>query len=218
MSKSIIIIGSSGLIGNELLKQALEHKEIENVTILVRKSLGLKSNKLTEIITNFQDLDRYKSLISGDGIFCCLGTTRKKTPDKSIYTSIDLGLTLKIALLAQQQEVKQIHLISAVGANPNSSIFYNRLKGQIENAIINLDFPNTYIYRPSLLIGSRQELRIGELMAQKLAPIFDFFLFGKLKKYHSIGAHIIANSMLRNFFKTESKLEILEYNKIKSIF
>lgn len=217
MSKSITILGASGLIGNEILKLALENKEIEHVTILVRKSLNVNHPKLTEIITDFKNLKDFESKIIGDALICCLGTTRKKSPNLDEYKAIDYGLTINIAQLAQKQNVQQVHLISAIGADPNSKIFYNRLKGETEQALIKMDFPQTFIYRPSLLIGKRNEFRFGELIAQKLAPLFDFFLIGSLKKYHSISSTIIATAVIKRISSECPKIEIMEYKEIQKL-
>jgi uncharacterized protein YbjT (DUF2867 family) len=183
----------------------------------VRKSINLKHNKLTEVITDFKNLSEINSNVMGDALICCLGTTRKKTPNLQEYKNIDFGLTVEIAKIAKENDVQQIHLISAIGAHPNSKIFYNRLKGETEEAVINLQFPETIIYRPSLLIGKRNEFRFGELIAQKLAPIFDFFLIGSLKKYHSISANSIAKSVLNRIFTEGKKVEVKEFNEIRSL-
>ena len=217
MPKTITILGASGLVGKKVLGLALENNEIEHITILVRKSLDLIHPKLTEVITNFKNLTDLESSIKGDAIVCCLGTTRKKTPNLEDYKNIDYGLTLGIAKIAKALNIQQVHLISAIGADPNSKIFYNRLKGETEEAVINLQFPETIIYRPSLLIGKRDEFRFGELIGQKLAPIFDFFLIGSLKKYHSISADSIAKSVLNRIFTEGKKVEVKEYNEIQSL-
>jgi uncharacterized protein YbjT (DUF2867 family) len=215
MLKSIIILGASGLIGNEVLKLALENNEIEHITILVRNSLHLNHPKLIEVITDFKNLEDLETKIKCDALICCLGTTRKKTPNLEEYKAIDFGLTINIAQLAQKQNVQQVHLISAIGADPNSKIFYNKLKGETEQALIKIDFPQTIIYQPSLLIGKRKEFRFGELIAQKLAPIFDVFLIGTLKKYHSIPANTIAKAVLNRILSEGEKTEIMEYNEIQ---
>lgn len=213
----ICIIGASGLIGNQVLKDSLENSKIEHVTILVRKSLNLKHEKLNEVITHFKYLNEIASRIIGDALICCLGTTRKKTPNLQEYKNIDFELTVGIAKIAKANNFQQIHLISAIGANPKSKIFYNRLKGETEQAIINLQFPQTIIYRPSLLIGKRTEFRFGELLAQKLAPLFDILLIGSLKKYHSISAHIISKALINRVLLDGERVEIYEYNQIQSL-
>jgi len=215
MSKTISIIGASGLIGNEVLRLAMENKEIERVTIFVRKSLHLNNPKLIEEITDFKNLNNLEKKINGDALICCLGTTRKKTPNLEEYKMIDFNLTINLAQIAKKQNIEQVHLISAIGANPKSKIFYNRLKGETEEALINIEFPQTFIYRPSLLIGKRNEYRFGELLAQKLSPIFDVLLFGSLKKYHSISASDIAKTIVNRVLHKGQKVEVLEYNEIQ---
>ena len=217
MTKSIIILGASGLIGQAVLNQALENSQIEHVKILVRKSLLLKHPKLTEVITNFKNLNDLEMLVNGDALICCLGTTRKKTPNLQEYKAIDFGLTINIAQLAKKHNVQQVHLISAIGADSKSNIFYNRLKGETEQALINIDFPQTIIYRPSLLIGKRNEFRFGELVAQKLAPIFDFFLIGEMKKYHSVSARDVAKAIICKILMKVQEIEIIQYREIQSI-
>jgi uncharacterized protein YbjT (DUF2867 family) len=217
MTKSIIILGASGLIGQAVLNQALENSQIEHVKILVRKSLLLKHPKLTEVITDFKNLNDLEMLVNGDALICCLGTTRKKTPNLQEYKAIDFGLTINIAQLAKKHNVQQVHLISAIGADSKSNIFYNRLKGETEQALINIDFPQTIIYRPSLLIGKRNEFRFGELVAQKLAPIFDFFLIGEMKKYHSVSARDVAKTIICKILMKVQKIEIIQYREIQSI-
>ena len=215
MPSSIIIIGASGLIGKQVLRQSLENPEIRHVIILVRKPFNLKHPKLNEIITDFKDLTELESSIKGAALICCLGTTRKKSPNLKDYKKIDFDLTVNLARIAKQQNVEQIHLISAVGADSESKIFYNRLKGEIEEAIIKLDFSRTFIYRPSLLIGKRNEFRFGELIAQKLMPIIDILLVGSLKKYHSIPANEIAKAVIKSIFIKGQKVQILEFKELQ---
>jgi uncharacterized protein YbjT (DUF2867 family) len=215
MSKTITIIGASGLLGNEVLRLAMENKEIERVTIFVRKSLHLNNPKLIEEITDFKNLNNLETKINGDALICCLGTTRKKTPNLEEYKMIDFNLTINLAQIAKKQNIEQVHLISAIGADSKSKIFYNRLKGETEEALINIGFPQTIIYRPSLLIGKRNEYRFGELLAQKLSPIFDLLLIGSLKKYHSISASDIAKTIVNRVLRKGQKVEVLEYNEIQ---
>ena len=216
MKKSIILLGASGLIGNEVLRICLENKDIDSIKIFVRKSLGLQNSKLKEILTDFKDIDILKEEIQGTTLICCLGTTRKKTPNLEDYRNIDYGITLKVAAIAKQHGISEVHLISAVGADSKSRIFYNRLKGETERDLLNLNFEKTAIYRPSLLIGERKEFRFGEKIAQKLAPIFDFFL-SRTNKYRSISYQKVAQALVKNIFKEKNKSEILEYSKMQSL-
>lgn len=217
MQKSVLLIGANGLIGSEVLKECLINKSIDTVKILVRKSTGISNPKIKEIITDFFDLQLLNKEISADALILCIGTTRKKTPNLEEYRKIDYGISLEIARIAKQNGVTEIHLISAVGANSKSAIFYNRLKGEIERDLIALEFNTTCIYRPSLLIGKRKEFRLGESIAQKLSPIFDLLFFGSAKKFHSIHSKDVARAVTANLLIDKKRLEILEFSEMKSL-
>ena len=214
MQKNILLIGASGLIGSELVQLLLRDYKIKTVKVFVRKSLAITDQKLREILVDFEDLEDFKHEFQGDALFCCIGTTRKKTPDLEAYKAIDYGIVLAAATLARSNQVPQVHLVSAIGANISSNIFYNRLKGEIEKDVLKLDFPTTVIYQPAMLIGKRNESRPAEFIAQKLMPFFDVFLLGKAQKYHSIKANKVAESMLDNLHKPQKEAAILRYSEM----
>jgi len=210
-SKKSIVIGASGLVGNQLVQQLLKDDSFKKVTVFVRQKLTISDEKLNQIILNFNDLEKFAKEFDCSVIFLCLGTTRKKTPDLEEYRSIDYGITLRAAKLAKAAGVEEVHLISAIGADVKSSIFYSKLKGEIEEELIKIGFSSTYIYQPSMLIGSRKESRPAEYLFQKLMPFFDLFLVGKLKKYHSVSKENLANAMLKQHSKAQKGVWILTY-------
>jgi uncharacterized protein YbjT (DUF2867 family) len=214
MQKNVLLIGASGLIGSELVHLLQRDDKIKSVKVFVRKTLAIKDQKLREILVDFEDLEDFKHEFQGDALFCCIGTTRKKTPDLAAYKAIDYGIVLAAATLAKKNQVPQVHLVSAIGANISSKIFYNRLKGEIEKDVLKLDFPTIVIYQPAMLIGKRSESRPAEFIAQKLMPFFDVFLLGKTRKYHSIKAKKVAESMLDNLHKPKEGATVLEYQKM----
>jgi len=214
MQKNVLLIGASGLIGSELVQLLLRDDKIKTVKVFVRKSLAIKDQKLRQLLVNFEHLEDFKHEFQGDALFCCIGTTRKKTPDLAAYKAIDYGIILAAATLARSNQVPQVHLVSAIGAAVSSKIFYNRLKGEIEKDVIRLDFPTTLIYQPAMLIGKRNESRPAEFIAQKLMPFFDVFLLGKARKYHSIEAKKVAESMLDNLHKPQKGAIVLQYQKM----
>ena len=214
MQKNVLIIGASGLIGSELVQLLLRDDKIKSVKVFVRKTLAITDQKLREILVDFEHLEDFKDEFQGDSLFCCIGTTRKQTPDLAAYQAIDYGIVLAAANLAKSNQVPQLHLVSAIGADTSSKIFYNRLKGEIEKDLLELDFPNTVIYQPSMLIGKRSESRPAEFIAQKLMPFFDVFLLGKAQKYHSIEAKKVAESMLDNLHKPKDGATILRYSEM----
>jgi uncharacterized protein YbjT (DUF2867 family) len=216
MQKNVLLIGASGLIGSELLQLLLRDDKIKTVKAFVRKPLDIKDQKLREILVNFEHLEDFKDEFQGDSLFCCIGTTRKQTPDLAAYKAIDYGIVLSAANLARSNQVPQVHLVSAIGADASSKIFYNRLKGEIEKDIIRLNFPSAFIYQPAMLIGKRLELRPFEFISQLIMPVFDLFLFGTSKKYHSIKAIQVAKSMVTNFSTTKKGVTILQYKEMIS--
>ena len=216
MQKNVLLIGASGLIGSELVQLLLRDDKIKSVKVFVRKTLAITDQKLREILVDFEHLEDFKHEFQGDALFCCIGTTRKKTPDLAAYKAIDYGIVLSAANLARSNQVPQVHLVSAIGAAVSSKIFYNRLKGEIEKDVLKLDFPTTVIYQPAMLIGKRSESRPAEFIAQKLMPFFDVFLLGKAQKYHSIEAKKVAESMLDNLHKPKEGATILRYSEMIS--
>ena len=214
MQKNVLIIGASGLIGSELLQLLLRDDKIKSVKAFVRNPLDIKDQKLIEILVDFERLEDFKDEFQGDSLFCCIGTTRKKTPDLAAYKAIDYGIVLAAANLARSNQVPQVHLVSAIGAAVSSKIFYNRLKGEIEKDLLELDFASTFIYQPAMLIGKRSESRPAECIAQKLMPFFDLFLLGKAQKYHSIEAKKVAESILDNLHNPKQGAAILTYEKM----
>ncbi|NBR12987.1 MAG: NAD-dependent epimerase/dehydratase family protein [Flavobacteriales bacterium] len=215
MKKEAIVIGASGLIGNQLVRLLLQENDISKVKIFVRKSIGITDKKLEEIIVDFKELEHFKDKFQADALFLCIGTTRKKTPNLEDYKAIDFGINIRSAELAKANNVPKVHLISSVGADSKASNFYLKLKGEIEEALINLKFESTCIYRPSVLIGKRNESRPMETISQKLMPFFDLFMQGKLKKYHSISAKQVAKAMIENSKTNYKGVSFLEYTKSK---
>ena len=214
MQRNVLIIGASGLIGSELVQLLLRDDKIKSVKVFVRKTLAITDQKLIELLVDFEHLEDFKHEFQGDALFCCIGTTRKKTPDLAAYKAIDYGIVLGAANLARSNQVPQVHLVSAIGAAISSKIFYNRLKGEIEKDVLKLDFTTTVIYQPAMLIGKRSESRPAEFIAQKLMPFFDLFLLGKAQKYHSIEAKKVAESMLDNLHKPKEGASVLQYEKM----
>ena len=207
--KNVVLLGASGLVGSNVLTELLAHDQVGQITILVRNSLQLTHPKLTQVRTDFTDLSALDSIGSVDALFCCIGTTRKKTPDLVQYKAIDYGITMAVATYAKAHGCKQIHLVSSVGANSKASNFYLKIKGEVEEGIQALGVERCFIYRPSMLIGARNESRPAEKLGQLLTPIFDVFTFGG--QYHSIRATNLAQCMVRQVEISKPGKQILFY-------
>ncbi|MDB5135108.1 MAG: NAD-dependent epimerase/dehydratase family protein [Mucilaginibacter sp.] len=215
MSYKAIIAGASGLIGSKLLNILLQQPQYDEVLILVRKALPIKHKKLVQLVVEFDKLDEFAGSINGHALFCCLGSTRKKTPDLAEYRKIDHDYPVKLAQLAKRNGVVQYHLVSALGANSKSSNFYNKMKGETEDAMQQAGLKCLHIYEPSLLTGDRTEYRLAERIFTILMKILDPLLNRSLKKYRSIPAETVAMAMFKQSLKNEEGVFIHPSDKIK---
>lgn len=196
-----VLAGSTGLIGHELLQLLLEHPKYNEVLILVRKPLAIRHNKLQQCVIDFEKLRNYSSEVSGRALFCCLGSTRKKTPDLNEYHKIDHDYPLELAKIASENKMEQYHLISSLGADASSGNFYTEMKGETENDVKKLNIKSLHIYQPSFLDGNRQEKRPVEKMMIQFMRLINPLLIGPAKKYRSISAIKVAQAMLNQSLK-----------------
>ena len=210
----ITIIGGTGLIGKQVIKLACQDDFFTQINAIVRSALPYKDPKINELIINFDDLSHQLKDLKAQVLICTLGTTRKVTPDKKEYRKIDLEYTLSAAEMALKNGCEQIHLISSIGANEKSIVFYSALKGEIERLISQLPFKSTFIYRPSVLMGKRDSTRIMEYITQGFLSLTNPLLIGPLKKYRGISANEIAMKILHEIKKNEAGLQVFESNEI----
>jgi uncharacterized protein YbjT (DUF2867 family) len=212
-----IIAGATGLIGNSLLDQLLTHPAYSKVTAIVRTEIPRQHPKLQQLVVDFDRLENHQEHIKGDVVFCSLGTTKSKTPDKDQYRKIDYQYPLDIAFIAQQNGASQYHLVSAVGANANSSIFYIKLKGEVERDLKTIPFKAVHIYRPCLLDGDRKERRSEEDLWIGMMHILNPLLIGGLKKYRSIKVEKVASAMLKQSLKEHSGIFTYNSDEIEKL-
>lgn len=211
-----IILGSSGLTGSLLLKQLIEDERYTEIILFNRSKTELNHNKITEHVINPFELDKHADQFKADHVYCCIGTTKKKTPDAHTYREIDFGIPANAARLSKKNGITSFAVVSAIGANANSSIFYNKTKGEMEQAVIGQHIENTIILRPSLITGPRKEQRNMEKFAISLFKVIGFLFIGPLKKYKSIEANNIAKCMVIMANSTPS-VHIIESNEIETI-
>lgn len=212
-----IVIGASGLTGSYLLQLLLQHPSYTNVTALVRSPIQHQHPKLKQLVVDFNQLDKYAAAIMGDVVFCALGTTKRKTPDVNEYRKIDYQYPLDVARIALANGATQYHLVSALGANEHSSIFYSRLKGEVERDLEKHSFKTICIYRPSLLVGQRNEQRFGEKVMTYVMKAIDPLLIGGLKKYRSIHIEQVAKAMLHQSLAAPSGVFTFDSDIIKQL-
>lgn len=197
--KVALIAGCTGLIGKHLLDLLLDDPRYHQVKAITRRPLEISNPKLETIIADYHSLNDHATRLGADDVFCCLGTTIKVAKTKEAFEEVDFYYPLRLAKLSKAQGAKQYLLVSALGADVNSSIFYNQVKGKVEQAITDEKFSATHIFRPSLLLGDRKEERPGEEAAKFFYKYASFLI---PKKYKGIDATKVARAML-HFSSTE---------------
>jgi uncharacterized protein YbjT (DUF2867 family) len=170
--RSALVLGATGLVGQALLALLLREPNILSVRALVRRVPDFKPHdKLQSVIVDFEDLDRHADAFAVNQVFCALGTTMRQAGTREQFRHVDHDFCVMAARLSRERGATQFLLVSALGANSSSGIFYNRVKGDTENDIRHIDFPSLTIARPSLLQGPRRELRVGERIGNALGRI-----------------------------------------------
>ncbi len=216
MNKSVTLFGSTGLIGSEVLKLLINDNYFENINIISRKKISVDSKKIKNYTIDFSNLRDYKKIIKkNDVVIASIGTTQSKVNfDKTEYRKVDYDILLNIAIACKSNEVSSFSFISTAGANAKSKNFYLKLKGEIENSIIELGLKSCLIFRPSLLLGKRNEFRFGEIIAQKFMPLISFLM---KSNYKPIKATDVAKSILNETRKKMKGYKIYHYNDILSV-
>ncbi len=209
--KTAILLGATGLTGSYLLKILLDSPKYEKVKVFTRRSTNIKHNKLEEIICDLTKLEEYKKDFFANDVFCTIGTTKAKTPNKDGYYKIDYGIPTKAAKLSSENNVETFSVVSAIGANKNSKVFYSRTKGEMEEKVLSYNIPNILIHRPSLIIGKRKDNRIGEKVGYIFTKILKIFLVGKLKKYRYISGEKLAQNVYEKAQNMKGKQIIYQY-------
>jgi uncharacterized protein YbjT (DUF2867 family) len=192
--KTALLIGATGLVGKQVLLNLLESTDYSEVKALTRKSLNIRHLKLTEIIFDFENPD--KAVVKADDVFCCLGTTIKKAGSEEAFKKVDLEYPLKIASLAKINGAEKYLIVSSMGADSKSVFFYNRVKGEVQDKLASFNFDSLHILQPSLLLGEREERRLGEKIGEVLAKLFGPLMSGSLKKYKAIDSAKVARAMV----------------------
>jgi uncharacterized protein YbjT (DUF2867 family) len=214
--KQVTLFGATGLIGGYLLKFLLKDSDIHLINLVGRKPFHLQHDKINNIVIDFEDFSSILNSVSGSEIvFVSIGTTMSKVNgDKQKYKSVDFDIIFNTAKACKQKNVRQLIYVSSLGANSNSSNFYLRLKGEIDEAIAELNLNSTSVFRPSVLLGKRNESRPGEKILQLVMPLLDFIIPSDSK---AIKAEDVAKSMLNNSKNYKSGFHIFQYNQIKNI-
>jgi len=217
--QTALVIGATGLIGNFVVQELLNDDSFAKVRVLVRRKLNIKNKKLEQQLANFNDINDYAEKFGfGDVIFCCIGTTQKQVKgDKTRYEKIDFDIPINAARMGVVNKFKKFLIVSSVGANESSSNFYLKLKGRTENALQQFSFQSISIFRPSILLGNRKEIRSGEKIMQSIMKNISFLFFGSYKKYRAIYASDVAKAMVKKSKLNDQGIFILDYTEMMEL-
>lgn len=204
MKNTAVIIGATGAVGKEILKEILADNFYNRVYILGRESIGKLGDeeRLTKIIVDFENINFDTSILEDADVFASLGTTIKIAGSKENQRKIDVDYTVNFSKLCEGK-VRSFNVVSAIGANSKSKNFYNSLKGELEDKLKVMNLGVLRIFQPSLLISKRDDKRFLEQMFMKVAPIFQLVLKGKAKKYSPIEVSVLGREIVR--FAIENK-------------
>ena len=210
----VTLFGASGLIGSYLLKYLLKDSEVHLINIISRKPFYLKHDKINNIVIDFTDLNSFSICTKkSDAVFVSIGTTMAKVNgNKSEYRKIDFDIIFNIAKACKKNSVKNLLFVSSLGADSNASSFYLSLKGDIEDAVEKLKLTSTSIFRPSVLLGNRNEARFMERIAQLIMSYLIIFI---PSKYKPIDADIVARSMVNTSKNPKPGFNLYHYKEIK---
>lgn len=214
MNRTANIIGASGLVGQQLLTQLLDHPRYIKVRSFVRRPSGIVHPKLEEIIIDFDQPDSWRMLVQGNALFSTLGTSIKTAGSQENQYRVDYTYQYEFAKAAAQNGVGAYLLVSSMGANARASLFYSRMKGELEKAVAKLSIQKVVIFRPSILEGDRQEKRAGEKTGLVITHFVTRFM---MKKYRPMPVDLLAEKMIKLSVDPEKGVRTIENNEIFSL-
>ena len=216
MNKTAIVFGATGLVGSELLNVLIRDIRYRAVKVFTRNALHIEHIKVIEKIVNVEDVDSYSDLLKGDDLYICIGTTRGKAGSIDKMEDIDRRLPVRIAKASLRMGVQYVALVSSIGARASSRNYYYRIKGRMEEDILELEFKRKVILRPSILLGKRSEFRLFESLGKSMVKALGFMLRGQREKYRGIKASIVAEAMVKELNNLNGKT-IYESDEIADI-
>ncbi len=205
------VIGATGLVGKQLVQQLLNDNRFENVRIFVRRDTGLKHPKLEQQIVDFAKTESWEKNLNGDVLFSALGTTLKQAGSKEKQYDVDVVLNRNFAKKAKENGIENYVLVSSIGANSKSKMFYPHIKGKLDDAVQQIGFKNITILRPASLTGDRKEKRIVEQISIPVLNLLTRFMF---KKYRPISDKNVAMAMINAILQPNSEKMIWEAEEV----
>lgn len=216
-ARTAVVLGASGLVGGFCLRALVDDADYTRVLTFGRRELPpLTRAKVTQRVADLASLNA-EDFRGAQDVFSALGTTIRKAGSQEAFRKVDLELPLRAAHEALKAGAEQFVMVSSVGADPQSKNFYLRTKGELEAELAKLPFRAVHILRPSLLIGKRQEFRLGESMAIAIAPALDLLTWGPLRRYHAIKAGIVGRAMVGAAKQAKAGTFVYEYDAIVNL-
>lgn len=216
-AQKVVVLGATGLIGNELTRQLLENDQISQVLVIGRRVPSFENHKLDKVQMDLERIDEHGELFEGaSAVFCCLGTTMRQAKSREAFKRVDFDYPLLTAKTALTRGVEHFLVISAQGASTKSPFFYSRVKGELEEVLKQIPFKRLTIARPGLLLGRKIGERPMEDMAGWLMRGLTPLWRGPLQKYAAIEAMQVARAMIASFFNSSQNtrgLELIEFNQ-----
>ncbi|MDX5417598.1 MAG: oxidoreductase [Hymenobacteraceae bacterium] len=216
-TRTALIAGASGLVGSHLLRLILQTDRYSQVISIGRRELPVIHPKLDQQVVDFDNLQKSKSELVAEDVFCCLGTTIKKAGSKEAFYKVDHDYVTQLAQVTLEKKATQFLVVSSMGANANSSIFYNKVKGEMERDVRQMGFTSVHVFRPSLLLGEREEHRTGEEISAKIMRPLTGLMIGPLRKYRPIKAETVAKAMLEAAAKNQKGDKIYLSDEIERL-
>lgn len=215
--RAALVLGATGLVGGECVDLLLADAAWERVTVLGRRPLDREHPRLVQRVTDLERMDEAGDAFAADDVFCCLGTTIRKAGSREAFLRVDHDYPVAAARLASARGASRFLLVSALGADVGSRVFYNRVKGQVERDVAALPFRGVALARPSLLLGQRAERRTGEALAQTVMPLLSPLLRGPLRKYRAIHARTVAGALVRLAREGFTGVRVVESDELEAL-
>lgn len=213
--RTAIVLGSTGLIGTELVRLLQASPHYRAIILLNRRPSGHTGSKIEERIIAFDSPDL--TGIAGDDLYCALGTTRRKAGSDAAQHQVDFEYPARIAARLRERGFRRIALVSSVGADARAARFYLRTKGLLEEAIVDLGFEQTVIARPSFLIGRRIEFRLGEETVLLLLKLLSPLMIRRLRKYRGVPAALVARCLVQALQSDLNGVRLIESDQIAAL-
>jgi uncharacterized protein YbjT (DUF2867 family) len=197
MQKTALLAGATGLIGSQLLPLLLASERYAKVIVVGRRAVPVIHPKLVQVTTELDKLEDARFKLIADDVYCCLGTTMKQAGSKEAFFKVDFLYVVQLAAVSASNFAAQFMVVSSMGADAESNIYYSRVKGEMEAAVRQAPFRAIHIFRPSLLLGERAQPRLGERIGAGVLGLLAPLMRGPLLKYRAVPGAAVAAAMLR---------------------